>query len=60
MDKNYDSTIMRIAGNLLSSYTLFTTAGYLSESASNGRLVTSAVSLARAIVAEVQRTKEQP
>lgn len=52
-EKNYDSTIMRIAGNLLSGQAIeLTTGGYSNEALQE--MAAQAVRLARAIVAEVQ------
>lgn len=55
--RDYDATVARIAGNLLSSEPLL----FRNERMiSNQVLVSEAVALARAIVAEVQRTDPAP
>lgn len=51
--KKYDSTVARIAGNILSGYT----GGSRDE---EGAMVQFAVNLARAIVEETERTEPQP
>jgi len=64
MPKKYDSTVARIAGNLLSGAfdaPDYQRIGYDGEVISEGhdRVVRGAVIIARAIVAEVQRTEPQ-
>jgi len=53
--KKYDSTVARIAGNLLSGFP------FDEYSLDDGlRLVSEAVAMARAIVAETERTEPEP
>lgn len=53
MKKTYDSTVARIAGNILSGHKLAL------DEANRPQMVYEAVRTARAIVAEVQRTEPQ-
>ena len=54
-EKNYDSTIVRIAGNLLSG----DVESWITGGAKRAHGVAAAVQTARAIVEEVQRTGER-
>ena len=55
--KDYDSTVARIAGNLLSGVMANRIAGVNAEGWINSSEVVQAVAEARRIVAEVQRTE---
>lgn len=54
-EKNYESTVMRVAGNLLSGVTLYPVGDNTTHDGEND-LVYRAVRRARKIIAEVQRT----
>lgn len=53
-ERKYDSTVARIAGNLLSSLVIPSTTSKREE------LARDAVAMARAIVAETKRTDPEP
>lgn len=57
-EKNYESTVMRIAGNLLSGH--INRYGWPQTQAAREDYAVEAVALARAIVAEVKRTAPPP
>lgn len=59
-EKDYESTVMRIAGNLLSGVDLYLYTDDADGGHGRGQvLVERAVARARAIVTEVQRTKPE-